>query len=273
MFPWLLRVPIAGVLVGVPTYAVMMAVGVVAGVELSLRAAARSGVSLRPWFRVLATTCIAGLVAARLAHVAVVEPQAYLSDPARLLRVWEGGQVVYGAFLGGAAALVLGARRAGIEPRLAGDLAAPGALLGLALGRLGCFAAGCCYGRPIDWGTGVEWPWGVVFLGGQVPPALRGFPLHPTQLMESVGAALLCVAAWRTLRRPHFPGQVLWTAALGYAVLRALVELLRLDLRRGFVLPHWWGDAVSTSQGISLVVGAVAVWQLARGVRGERARA
>jgi len=119
------------------------------------------------------------------------------------------------------------------------DIWAPSIAIGHAIGRLGCFCAGCCYGKPTDL------PWAVTFTSPE-SLAIRGVPLHPTQIYES-GAELLNFAILLVLRRKKtFHGQVFWMYVLNYSIIRAVIELFRGDIERGFILP-----GISVSQGIS----------------------
>jgi phosphatidylglycerol---prolipoprotein diacylglyceryl transferase len=90
---------------------------------------------------------------------------------------------------------------------------------------LGCFFAGCCYGKP------TAKPWGVIF---KDPASLAplGIPLHPVQIYESIGNLLIGLFLWLQLsRRKHEPGQVFWIYVLLYGALRFAMEILRGDDR------------------------------------------
>jgi phosphatidylglycerol---prolipoprotein diacylglyceryl transferase len=264
--PWLLRfpAPVVGE-VAVSSYFFWLILGCVLATEIALREARRSGESPRDTLRLSAAAILGGLVGARLLHVVAVAPERYLDDPMRLLRVWEGGMVFYGGFLGGLATVAIWSRVRGPSFQRIGDIFAAPLMMGLAFGRVGCLSAGCCYGRPIDWGTGIEWPWGITFLGGQVPSMLRGIPLHPTQAYAAVNALVLLLAVTALRRRQRFDGQVMWMLVLAYGVTRSVLELFRLDLGRQFVLEEAIGQAISTSQAISIPLILVAAAMLVRG--------
>jgi phosphatidylglycerol:prolipoprotein diacylglycerol transferase len=127
------------------------------------------------------------------------------------------------------------------------DIWAPSIAVGHALGRLGCFCAGCCYGVP----TGL--PWAVTFNNPETL-AIRGVALHPTQLYESAAELLNFGILIMVRRRKTFHGQLFWMYVLNYAVIRAIIELFRGDIERGFILP-----GISVSQGISVVMFATAL--------------
>lgn len=133
------------------------------------------------------------------------------------------GTSIQGGLVAGIAALALLLRWKGEPLGPYFDVLSPGMATAQALTRLGCFAAGCCYGRP----TGV--PWAVTFTD-PLTAAPRGVPLHPAQLYE---AALNLALAWfldRRLRRPGEPsGRVWWLFFGGWALIRFLVQFLRSD--------------------------------------------
>ena len=125
------------------------------------------------------------------------------------------------------------------------DAFAPAIALGHVTGRLGCFAAGCCYGKP----TSV--PWAVVFTNPAAAANVGtplGIPLHPTQLYESGTELLILIVLLATERRGRpFPGRTFWLYMILYAVSRYIIEFYRGD-PRGVIL------GLSTSQFISLLL-------------------
>jgi phosphatidylglycerol---prolipoprotein diacylglyceryl transferase len=145
------------------------------------------------------------------------------------------------------------------------DVVAPSVALGTAVTRLGCFSAGCDYGKP------TAEPWGVIFTSA-VAHAATGVPLgvrlHPAQLYESATTlAIFGVLLWWFPRRKHEGDIFLGYLGL-YAVGRFLLEFLRGDEDRGFVFHH----LLSTSQFIALLVLAgiagVLTWRHVRGGAG-----
>jgi phosphatidylglycerol:prolipoprotein diacylglycerol transferase len=118
-------------------------------------------------------------------------------------------------------------------------------MLGAAVGRVGCFLAGCCHGRPTDAA------WGVRF------PRLEG-PVHPTQLYDAAAAlALGLLLAWRWPRR-RFAGENIGLLLVGYPLLRSLTEFFRGDAERGAFGP------LSTSQWLSVPLLLVGLLLLRR---------
>jgi phosphatidylglycerol:prolipoprotein diacylglycerol transferase len=133
------------------------------------------------------------------------------------------------------------------------DVFAPGIALGHVTGRLGCLAAGCCYGRPADV------PWAIVFnspLAAANVGTPLGIPLHPTQIYEAGAELLILILILATERRGRtFAGRTFWLYIFLYAVSRYVVEMYRGD-PRGEVF------GFSTSQFISLVLAPLSLIML-----------
>jgi phosphatidylglycerol:prolipoprotein diacylglycerol transferase len=132
---------------------------------------------------------------------------------------------------------------------------APGIALGHVTGRLGCFAAGCCYGKP----TTV--PWAVVFTDPAAAANVGtplGIRLHPTQLYEAGAELLILAFLLATERRGRpFAGRTFWLYMFLYAVSRYVIEIYRGDPRG--VVPFL---DISTSQFISLILGPLSLIML-----------
>jgi len=266
MQPWLLRLdlPFVGE-VSIQAYFFWMMLGCLVATEVAIREARRSGESPAGVLKLSALAIGCGLLGARAFHFLFVDPQHFLDSPLAFFRVWEGGMVFYGGFVGGLVTLVLWAKLQNLSVLRLGDILAAPAMMGLALGRIGCLSNGCCYGRPIDWGSGLEWPWAVTFLSGEVPRALQGIPLHPTQAYASINALLLFLLIGAVRKRQRFDGQALGTLLLGYGLTRSLLELFRLDVGRNFLFEEAWGQVLSTSQAISIPLVILGLALLFRG--------
>jgi phosphatidylglycerol:prolipoprotein diacylglycerol transferase len=133
------------------------------------------------------------------------------------------------------------------------DVYAPAISLGLSVGRIGCFAAGCDYGKP------TTAAWGVVFtnpLSHQISGVPLGIPLYPTQpIMSLTSLAIFAILMWRYPRKSR-DGEIFVLYLALYAVARFFIEFLRGDEDRGFVFHH----LLSTSQFIAILAMVTAVW-------------
>ncbi len=125
------------------------------------------------------------------------------------------------------------------------DAFAPGIALGHAIGRLGCFSAGCCYGKP------THLPWGVTFtnpMAAYISGTPLGIKLHPTQLYESLVEFInFWILVW-LFKRKKTDGQVIGTYLFLYGIARFFLEFVRDDPERGSV----FHGAMTTTQLISI---------------------
>lgn len=238
------------------TYGLLMALAVFAGLLLAVRMAPRAGLSRETMWNFGVYMALAGLIGSRLMYY-LAEWRYYSENPGQLFS-WASLQAG-GFFQGGLIlAVLLGiwlVRREKLSFMALADASVPGIALGIAIARLGCFAAGCCWGKPTDV------PWGVTFTD---PYAARvvGVPLnidrHPSQLYESALAAILCATLLWLWHRRAFPGQIFAAFLLLYGAGRFVLEFWRDDPRG----PFFFGGALSTPQLVSIilfVVGGV-VW-------------
>ena len=232
-----------------PSYGVALAFAFLAAIWLLRRRAPAFGVTPDAAADVGIWLLLSGLLGAKLLLL-VVEGPRYLRSWADFLDFLRSGGVFYGGLIGAVAALAVLLRKRRIGFWTFADMAAPAVALGHAIGRMGCFLAGCCWGRECSL------PWAITFTD---PVAERNVgvplnvPLHPTQLYESAGLLALCglLIALGTRRAP---GRVFAVYLGGYALLRFTIEFFRGD-PRGAVL----GGALSTSQLIALAGIAAAL--------------
>lgn len=236
------------------TYGVLVALAFLAAILLASREATRKGVDPEKVLDLGLYVLAAAILGSRLFEVAI-NHQYYLDNPAEIFKIWKGGLVFYGGFVGAVLTGIWYLRRHNLPVWRVGDIAAPSIALGQSIGRLGCFEAGCCYGKPTDL------PWAVTFTNPDTL-AIMGVPLHPTQLYESVGAFALFAALFACRKKVAFDGQLFWFYVLGYSVLRSGIEFLRGDAVRGFV--HVAGFEVSTSQAVAIAAFLTAVTMLTR---------
>jgi len=205
---------------------------------------------------------LAGIVGAKILYF-INDWDFYTAHPREIFS-WSTMQAA-GVFSGGLlAALAASAwyiRKHNMPAMATCDAFSPGLAFGHAIGRLGCFAAGCCWGRP------TSHAWGVTFRN-PLAHELVGTPLNqalePTQLFEAaVELANFFILMWM-LKRKKFDGQVFAAYLILYGVARYFLEYLRDDPGRGSV----FGGIMSGTQLISigLVVAGGVIWWLRSGV-------
>ena len=215
-------------------YGLMIGLGTVFCLLWTERKARARGMDVDFLYTLFMWVLIIGWTGAKLLYIITVLPY-FLQDPLSVL----GGEgfVVYGGIIAGVLAAVVLCRRRRENVLDWMDLLLPGVALAQGFGRIGCFLAGCCYGRP------THSPLGVVFPAGSFAPA--GIPLLPTQLFSAAGDFLLCVLLALLDSKPHRSGRTTACYLIFYSVGRFIVEFFRDDYRGavGFL---------STSQFISL---------------------
>jgi phosphatidylglycerol:prolipoprotein diacylglycerol transferase len=235
--------------VSLHTYGVFVAMAFLAAIALALREAGKLGEDRNHILDLCFFVLIAAVVGSRLLYV-IVEWPTFQQDPIEIVRIWHGGLVYYGGFIAAFFTAWWYVKKKGLSLWKTADILAPSIALGQFIGRIGCFFAGCCYGRACDL------PWAVIFTD-QESLAPKGIPLHPTQLYSSLNG-LNIIAILMCLRRiKAFEGQVFWTYVLLYGVSRPILEFFRGD-DRGILV----AGVVSISQVISLVMAVVALMMI-----------
>jgi phosphatidylglycerol---prolipoprotein diacylglyceryl transferase len=247
--PW--TIPHFGT-VTIYTYGVLLAAAYLLGLQLALTRAKARGLDSTKVMDLGIYIIISALVGAKLLLL-VTDFQTFKSNPAELFNLLREGGVFYGGLIVAVVVALWYIRRVGLPLWTTCDVFAPGIALGHVIGRLGCFFAGCCFGKP----TNV--PWAVTFTNpfaaANVGTPLN-VPLHPTQLYEAGAELLILVFLLVTEKKGRpFAGRTFWLYMLLYAISRYVIEFYRGD-ERGTVGPF------STSQFISLLLAPLAVIML-----------
>ena len=194
------------------------------------------------------------ILGGRLGQVLFYEPGYYLSDPARILAIWQGGMSFHGGFLGVLLAMALCARkwqRAWLDIT---DFIAPLVPLGLAAGRVGNFINGELWGRVAD----LNLPWAMVF------PRVDDLPRHPSQLYQAgLEGLLLFALLWVYSGKTRPRGAVSGAFLIGYGCFRFLAEYFRTPDDGIFGL----SEVISMGQWLSLPMIVIGVLMLAAAQR------
>ncbi|HPF71400.1 MAG TPA: prolipoprotein diacylglyceryl transferase, partial [Candidatus Krumholzibacteria bacterium] len=198
------------------------------------------------------TVLVSSLVGVRLfyvlTHLGTFQPWY------RAFFIWDGGLTLYGGIVLATLAVIWQARRRQVAFLDIADVFSPGVALGIGITRIGCFMAGCCYGKPCTTGLGVHFPEGA--------PAWHQFgavAVHPSQLYASaagfaVFGLLLVLEKVRPVRGATF-GRFL--------VLYGLARFLE-DFSRYYEPGQRMAFGWSNNQWISMAVAAVGVAVLAK---------
>jgi phosphatidylglycerol---prolipoprotein diacylglyceryl transferase len=236
------------------TYGLFLAIAFLTAILISVRLGARDGLPKERIYDLSLWMLLASLVGSKFLML-FTEPE-YRENPLQLLSLdfLRSGGVFYGGLIGAVIAGYLLIKRYNLPWWKTADACAPGIAIGNFFGRQGCFAAGCCWGKP------TSLPWGVTFgeAGHDITGVPTGIALHPTQLYESFAMLLVFLLLFWLHKRKKFDGQVILAYALLYSATRFGIEFLRND-PRGDVFGLTSLTGLSTSQLISLVVGITAL--------------
>ncbi len=219
------------------------------------------GLNKDTFWNILFIVFLGAIVGGKLLFIILSWPElgATLTDKlVYIVRNLRYGFVFFGGLIVAVTGAVWYMRRKKLPLLKTSDFLIVAVPLGHALGRVGCFLAGCCYGKP------TTLPWGVRFTHPHtlVPPELVGIPLHPTQLYEAALNFALFLLLHYASKKPHKDGKILVEYVLCYTVMRFALEFLRGDYRGGFLL------GLSPSQVISLLVAGAALYIWAKFLRG-----
>jgi phosphatidylglycerol:prolipoprotein diacylglycerol transferase len=245
-----------------PTYGLLLALALLSALATAIRLGRREGFDPDQIFDLTVWIIVTGLVGAKVLMV-LTDWRYYWQYPGELLSAstFLAGGVFYGGFI---AACLFGLwylRAYHLPYGKVFDLYGPAVAVAQSIGRLGCFAAGCDYGRPTDSALGIVFTNPLSHDLSGVPLGVR---LYPTQLLESLTTFLIFGILLWWYRRRTFDGQIFLLYLGLYGVARFFLEFLRGDEDRGFVFDH----LLSTSQFIGLLAVATAVglwlWRRAR---------
>lgn len=273
MFPELFRIPFLNFTLN--TYGLLLAISFIVGLYVMARLAEKDGLDRNRVYDLGLWVLAASLVGSKLLMV-VTEWDYYRQRPGQILTLdfFRSGGVFYGGFIAAVIASVIVMQRYKLPWWRTADAFAPGIVIGQAIGRLGCFSAGCCWGKPTTSWLGVHFTeqghdvtgvptivnhlidpnkrelWSQK-LGGLIAP----LSLHPTQLYEAAATGVIFVFLLWLRRRRQFDGQIILAYAALYSTARFIIEFWRDDPRGELF-------GISTSQLIAvlILIGSVAVY-------------
>lgn len=289
MILWLLPALDDGQGVPVRGYGMLLLLAATAGTWLSIVRGRLMGFDTDTILALGMEVFLWGIVGARLFYVLEYHEQffrpgqSFLAALPSVLNIAAGGLVVFGSLPTAALAAWHFAYRRGLSLARLADCIAPGLLLGLAIGRVGCFLNGCCYGGPCDLPWAVQFPpgsppWLDQATRGLLPMAATGvsagvaesvaiaaqpwsLPVHPAQLYAAIDAAILSLLAVCFTPLARRDGEVFAMVLTLHPLSRLLLEMIRVDE------PPALGTVLSISQLVSLVLLALAAclwWWLSR---------
>jgi len=231
------------------SYGLMMVLAILVGTSLTVRAAARARLDVGATIATLGYTCTAGAAGAFGLFV-IVE---WVRTGTPMTALTQPGLVFFGAPIAGGVGLYLSCRAFDLPFGKLIDLGTPAIAVTHAIGRLGCFLGGCCFGAPHSG------PWAVLYSHSLAPAAYPSILRHPAPLYEAAGLLLLAIAFAVVPARQIGHGRRLLLYGVLYGALRFVVELFRGDAVRG----TYFDGAFSTGQLMAVALSILAVVGLA----------
>ena len=223
-------------------YGLMIGIGVMLAMIIGDKRAKKLGLNGEMVYGLTVAAVVFGFLSAKVLFI-ITQWKDFIADPVSFLST--SGFVVYGGLIGGIATAIIYCKLKGSNGIDYIDLMSPSVAIAQGCGRIGCFLAGCCYGRQTDG------PFGVVFTHSDFAP--NGVKLIPTQLMMSAGDFLIAAILLWYSSKQRKRGQITLLWLILYSIGRFIIEFFRGD-DRGTV------GALSTSQFIAIFFVPICVF-------------
>lgn len=226
-------------------YGLCVAAGFASGYTLAQTRASRVGLPAEAPGDLVVGAMVGGIVGARLLYVLQNWREEFSGRVLDVLKIYQGGLVFYGGFLGAFLVILFLCRRRHWPYLLVGDLLAPCLPLGHAFGRVGCFLNGCCFGRPHTGLLSIHYPGlvdgminGPLYVQRQqglvAPDTLSCLPVFPIQLVSSLANLTLAIGLIALGRRKAWHGRLFPAYLVGFGCFRFLIEFGRGDYFRHY---------------------------------------
>ncbi len=228
------------------TYGLFVAMGFFVGLWITTRLGKKEGITAQQVMDMGFVIIVSAIIGSRALYV-LMNAHYFTRAPLDMLKIWEGGLVFSGGIIGVVLTMLWYIKRHGLALGKIADLWAPGMAIGQAIGRIGCFMAGCCYGRPTDV------PWAVTFTNPKCLAPLHE-PLHPTQLYASISGFIIFLVVYLLYRKRKYEGQVFLWVLIMHSTARLAMERFRGD-NRGLFL----GSNVTMTQLVAILILVISV--------------
>jgi len=206
------------------TYGVLVAFGLLASYFTALYFTRKENLDTKKVENIIIFAVVGGIIGARIAYI--IEHPDQMKSIIDYIAVWKGGIDWFGGFIGGLLTAIFFIKKYKIPIWKAGDIAGVSIIIGHAFGRLGCTAAGCCYGKPVPENSLFK-DIAIKFPQHPDTAAPPGIPLYPTQPIEALGNFLIFGILFLIYKYKKFDGQVFASYLIFYGVERFLLEFWR----------------------------------------------
>jgi len=208
--------------IALPSYGVMLVVSFICAILYVRNAAKKFNISLITIENLAFYLMVGVIVGGRILYV-IFHWHQYENDLLGIIRIWEGGMMFFGGFLGAILAGFIYLRKEKISVLKIADIIAPAIALGEFFTRIGCFLNGCCFGTPSTLPWAIEFPPHCVAGSSSVSQ----FSLHPTQIFSSLFGLALFFFLNRKLKRPHNTGEVFAFYLMFSGIFRFGIDFIR----------------------------------------------
>ncbi len=205
------------------TYGMFVAIGFLSGITIAKKEAVRLSENPDRIVDLSFFILLSSIVGARFFYI-FTNPELFIRMPLEIFKIWNGGLVFYGGFLAAFLTGMIYIRKYNMPLLKTMDIFAPGLALGHSIGRIGCFLAGCCYGKITDV------PWAVKFTN-EYTLAPAGIYLHPTQLYSALTNFIIFIVLMKIRKIKKFDGQLFLIYVIIYGITRSIIEIFRGDFR------------------------------------------
>ena len=208
--------------IALPSYGVMLVISFIAAILYVRRAGKRFNISPMIIENLAFYVMVGVIIGGRILYV-VFHWSQYENDLLGIIRIWEGGMMFFGGFIGALIAGIIYLRKEKTPVLKVADIIAPAIALGTFFTRIGCFLNGCCFGKPSNL------PWAVKFpphcVAGASP--VGDLTLHPTQIYASLFGLALFFFLNNRLNKPHGRGEIFSFYLMFHGAFRFGINFIR----------------------------------------------